>query len=151
MKKRLGSTVKAHINESFFVVRLVKVLKLWSFDRTFCSNGQKLLLVAVQSGKCHTCFKESFLLKMGFEISGWRFLKFWFFYAGFYCIYIFNFKSAYYSRLKSCKLNYYPVFSSFWRGGSFVFQLHTLRAVKLVCKIKNTGRLYKLFIWIHSL
>ena len=48
--------------------------------------GQKSLLVAVQSGKGHDCFAKPFLLKMDWEISGWRFLKFWFFYAGFYCI-----------------------------------------------------------------
>ena len=35
------------------------------------------------------CFTKLFLLKMGFEISGWRFLKFWFFNADFYCITVF--------------------------------------------------------------
>ena len=43
--------------------------------------GQKSLQVAVQSGKGHICFTKPFLLKMGCEISGWRF-----FCAGFYCI-----------------------------------------------------------------
>ena len=52
------------------------------------NNGQKSLLVAVQSVKGHICFTKPFLLKMGCEISGWRFLKFWFFYAGFYCIFV---------------------------------------------------------------
>ena len=47
--------------------------------------GEKSLLVAVQSVKGHNCFAKPFLLKMGCEISDWRFLKFWFFYAGFYC------------------------------------------------------------------
>ena len=32
------------------------------------------------------CFTKTLLLKMGCEISGWRFLKVRFFYAGFYCI-----------------------------------------------------------------
>ena len=53
---------------------------------------QKSLLVAVQSVKGHICFTKLFLLEMGCEISGWRFLKFWFFYAGFYCI---NFEVKY--------------------------------------------------------
>ena len=35
------------------------------------------------SGKGHICFTKPFLLKMDCKISGWRFLKFWFFYAGF--------------------------------------------------------------------
>ena len=48
--------------------------------------GQKLLLIAVQSGKGHICFTKPFSLKMDCKISGWRFLKYWFFYAGFYCI-----------------------------------------------------------------
>ena len=48
--------------------------------------GQKSLLVVVQSGTGHICFTKPFLLKMGCEISGWRFLKVLFFYAGFYCI-----------------------------------------------------------------
>ena len=48
--------------------------------------GQKSLLVAVQSGQGHICFAKPCLLKMGCEISGWRFLKVWLFYAGFYCI-----------------------------------------------------------------
>ena len=39
--------------------------------------GQESLLVAVYSGKGHICFTKRFLLKMGCEISGWRFLKFW--------------------------------------------------------------------------
>ena len=47
--------------------------------------GQRSLLVAVKSVKGHICFAKPFLLKIGCEISGWRFLKFWFFYAGFYC------------------------------------------------------------------
>ena len=47
---------------------------------------QKSLLAAVQSGKGHICFTEPFLLKMDCKISGWRFFKFWFFNAGFYCI-----------------------------------------------------------------
>ena len=47
--------------------------------------GQKSLLMAAQSVKDHICFTKPFLLKMGCEISGWRFLKVWFFYAGFYC------------------------------------------------------------------
>ena len=47
--------------------------------------GHKSLLVAVKSVKGHICFAKPFLLKMGCEISGWRFLKFWYFYAGFYC------------------------------------------------------------------
>ena len=47
--------------------------------------GQKSLLVAVQFGKGHICFTKLFLFKMSCEVSGWRFLKFWFFYAGFYC------------------------------------------------------------------
>ena len=50
------------------------------------NNVQKSLLVAVQSVNGHICFTKTFLLKMGCEISGWRFLKVWFFYAGFYCI-----------------------------------------------------------------
>ena len=29
---------------------------------------------------------KTILLKKGCEISGWKFLKFWFFYVGFYCI-----------------------------------------------------------------
>ena len=48
--------------------------------------GQKSLLVAIQSGKGHICSAKPFLLKMGCEIPGWRFLKFWFFYSGFYYI-----------------------------------------------------------------
>ena len=43
-------------------------------------------LVALQFGKGHICFTKPFLLKMSCEILGWRFLKFWFFYADFYCI-----------------------------------------------------------------
>ena len=50
--------------------------------------GQKSLLVAVQSVKGHICFTKPFLLKMGCEISGWRFLKFLFFFSGFYCIFV---------------------------------------------------------------
>ena len=38
-------------------------------------------LIAVQSGKGHICFTKPFLLKMDCKISGWRFLKFLFFYA----------------------------------------------------------------------
>ena len=53
---------------------------MWSY------YGQKSLLGALQSGKGHICFTKPFLLKMACEISGWRFLKFWFFHAGFYCI-----------------------------------------------------------------
>ena len=45
--------------------------------------GQKSILAAV---KDHACFTKLFSLKMDCEISGWRFLKFWFFYVGFYCI-----------------------------------------------------------------
>ena len=45
--------------------------------------GQKLLLVAVQTGKGNICFTNPFLLKMGCEISGWRFLKFGSFMRGF--------------------------------------------------------------------
>ena len=48
--------------------------------------GQKSLLIAVQPGKGHISFTKPFLLKMGCDILGWRFLKFWFFYGGFYCI-----------------------------------------------------------------
>ena len=48
--------------------------------------GQKKLLVAVQSGKGHIGFTRPFLLKMGCEVSDWKFLKFLFFCAGFYCI-----------------------------------------------------------------
>ena len=33
--------------------------------------------------KVRICFEKLFLFKMGCEISGWRFLKFWFFYAVF--------------------------------------------------------------------
>ena len=47
--------------------------------------GQKSFLVAVQFGKGHICFTKPFLLKLGCEISFWRFLKFWFFYTCFYC------------------------------------------------------------------
>ena len=48
--------------------------------------GEKSLLVTtVQSVKGHICFAKPFSLKTGCEISGWRFLKFWFFYPGFYC------------------------------------------------------------------
>ena len=47
--------------------------------------GQESLVVAVQSGNGHICFAKPFLFKMGCEISDWRFLKFWFFYSGFYC------------------------------------------------------------------
>ena len=36
-------------------------------------------MVAVQSVNGHICFIKPFLLKMGCEISGWRFSKFWFF------------------------------------------------------------------------
>ena len=43
-------------------------------------------LVEVQSGKGHICFTKPFFPKMACEILGWRFLKFWFFYVGFYCI-----------------------------------------------------------------
>ena len=39
----------------------------------------------MQSGKGHVYFTKPFLLKMGFEISGWRVVKFWFCYAGFHC------------------------------------------------------------------
>ena len=78
----VNGTVETRIKEpQFFGVRLAKVLKLRSF-------GQKSLLVAVQSVKGHISFTKPFLLKMGCEISGWRFLKFWFFYAGFYCIFV---------------------------------------------------------------
>ena len=45
--------------------------------------GQKSLLVAVQSDKGHSCFTKPFLLKMGCENSGWRFLKFWLLICGF--------------------------------------------------------------------
>ena len=66
--------------------------------------GQKSLLVAVQSVKDHICVTKPFLLKMGSEISGWRFLKFWFFYAGFYCItrtlFTMNIVRAYISKLE---------------------------------------------------
>ena len=48
--------------------------------------AQKSLLVAVQSVEGHICFTKPLLLKMGREISGWKFLTFWFFYAGFYGI-----------------------------------------------------------------
>ena len=41
--------------------------------------SQKSLLVAVQSGKGHICSAKPFLLKMGCEIPGWRFLKFGYF------------------------------------------------------------------------
>ena len=90
----ITSTVKSRMKEPpYFGVRLANVLKLRSFNRTFLvggeamsSNyGQKSFLVAVKSVKGHICFAKPFLLKMGCEISGWRFLKFWFFYAGFYC------------------------------------------------------------------
>ena len=47
-----------------------------------------------QSGNGHICFTKPFLIKMGCEISGWRFLKLWFFYVRFYCI------SWYYESLK---------------------------------------------------
>ena len=53
------------------------------------SSEFKSLLVAVQSVKGNMCFTELFLLKMGCEISGWRFVEFWFFYTGFYCITVF--------------------------------------------------------------
>ena len=50
------------------------------------NHGQKSLLVAVQSVKGgvkgHICFTKQFLLKVGWEILGWRLLKFWFFYVG---------------------------------------------------------------------
>ena len=36
------------------------------------------------------------------------------------------------TRIKCCQLDWYPVFSSFWGGGPFDFQLHTLGAVKLL-------------------
>ena len=50
----------------------------------YSNYGQKSFLVAVQSNKSHICFTDhAFLLIMGYEISGWRFLKFWFFYTGF--------------------------------------------------------------------
>ena len=48
--------------------------------------SSKSLVVAVEYIKGHSCFRNLFLLKMGCEISGWRFLKCWFFYTGFYCI-----------------------------------------------------------------
>ena len=40
-------------------------------------------LVAAQSVKGHISFTKLFLLKMDCEISGWRFLKFRFFYVVF--------------------------------------------------------------------
>ena len=70
-------------SESIFGVRLAKVLNLTghfaqSLGRRrsmWSTYGQKSLPVAVQSGKGHICFTKPFLLKMGGEISGWRFLK----------------------------------------------------------------------------
>ena len=41
--------------------------------------------MAVKSVKDHICFTKPHLLKIGYEISDWKFLTFWFFYAGFYC------------------------------------------------------------------
>ena len=42
--------------------------------------------ITLQSIKGHICFTKPFLIKMGCEISGWRFFEFCFFYAGFYCM-----------------------------------------------------------------
>ena len=43
--------------------------------------GKKSVPEAGQSVKDHICLTKPFLLKMGCDISGWRFLKFWFFYC----------------------------------------------------------------------
>ena len=51
------------------------------------SSEFKSLLAAVQSVKGNMCFTELFLLKMGCEISGWRFLEFCFFLYGFLLYY----------------------------------------------------------------
>ena len=65
-------TVKTLLKESpYFGVRPAKVLKLRSFNGSFCPNcrkgrgnvikyGQKSLLVAVQSVKGHICFTKLF-------------------------------------------------------------------------------------------
>ena len=97
--------VKARIKQPpYFGVRLV-------------NYSQKSLLVAAQSIKGHICFTKPFLLKMGCEISGWRFLKFWLkLLCGFYCTFNFNpsvvmpqqFKFAFHSSKPLCKhLNLY--------------------------------------------
>ena len=53
------------------------VVKLWS---EIGSGGIYNLIRAIFASQNH------FYSKWVYEISGWRFLKFWFFYAGFYCI-----------------------------------------------------------------
>ena len=85
------STIKSRIKEPpFFGVRLAIVLNYGHltghFSQTLAwrgamwSNyGHKSLLVAVQSGEGHVSFTKPFLLTMGGQISGWTFLKFWFF------------------------------------------------------------------------
>ena len=67
--------LKGHLAQTY-----VGIGVMWS------NYGQKSLLAAVQSGKGHICFTKPFLLNMGCKISDWKFLKFWFFHVGFYCI-----------------------------------------------------------------
>ena len=70
------------------------MIKLWS----------EITSGSVQSFKGHICFTKSFLLIMGSKISGWRFLKFWFFYVGFYCT-AFNYEKCKTTKQQKDQLN----------------------------------------------
>ena len=94
-------TVKTRIKEPPYLgVRLAKVLKSGRLTGHFAHTVgrgrgnenycQTSLLVAARSVEGHICFTKLFLLKMGCKISGWRFLKCWLFYVGFYCICVVN-------------------------------------------------------------